>query len=146
VVLGASHEHQKNIEKDHLSGVDSIFNYMLSVLLCYTIFPNCFHLHHQKQECDQCLPSRIVARLTHANTNDVPTCCICLEHVYGPTLSCGHVVHNLCLLRMNPLDFFDTNVARFIPRKCPICRRRLSMNDHARVYLLSASVLAKLYR
>jgi len=144
VILGASHEHQKTIEQTHLSSVDSILCFVLRILLLYTVCPNCLHLFDQKQSCEYCLPYRVVAQLTHPH--DIQNCCICFEPVYGPILGCGHVVHNLCLLRMNPLDSFDPTMAFTIPRKCPICRRRLTMNDHARVFLLPNSVLAKLYK
>jgi hypothetical protein len=46
-------------------------------------------------------------------------CCICLEPVSRHELSCGHLIHKICLIKLREL----------LNTKCPLCRKKIKKKD-----------------
>lgn len=111
--------------------VSRMTGWLVRVFRTGTVCPDCTRIIPEPVGgCDRCLLTRVVAGETGSAP---PECPVCLEPIRaGTAFLCGHMVHRLCMIRMNPCDTIES--LSVLPRSCPLCRQPLSGEDLVRIF------------
>lgn len=108
---------------------DKIIPSIFDIFWKYKLCPECLQLIEQdKSLCKHCIIHKIRQEygIIQKYLEDHHTCMICQEPVYNIKLQCGHFIHYTCLLQLNPLKWYSSNI---IPLKCSVCRQDISEHD-----------------
>ncbi len=130
IVLLFSHKTEISHESKTLfSCYDDVIHHLYKMLWTYKLCPECYDLiPNTKPLCESCIPQKYFWEfgIEQKFTDMIPTCTICLEHVYGCKLQCGHYFHLTC---------FQNMYKSGKPVQCPNCRRKLSTFDRETFFL-----------
>lgn len=114
--------------------VKDILDCVFEILWKYKMCNECYYLIKENNSiCEYCFMSKYKWEygLSKNYIDVIPTCTICLEHVFKARLNCGHYFHKTCLIKMNPNSTYDNEEI-----KCPLCRELITKQDKIEYFLV----------
>jgi len=106
---------------------------IFSIFWMYKLCPECLELIPKTKEmCGDCMFHKIRQQygISKGMIEGYDLCMICQDEVYHTKLQCGHSIHHLCILNLNPKKWYHHE----LKLKCPVCRQPFTDYDKNRFF------------